>query len=233
MATAAPSVTPENEPPLIDPFNAFKDHSWGWESSEQGISSFMLIFSVLLALCLILCKALHHLKHVSENPKHEEYAKWKYAVATFIPEAGAVILVGVVASFFLSLGKLVNNGEGGGGDVDGGGIPESNSTTTDDASIENEIEVALTSFSSNVFFLLLLPPIIFNSGYHLNRKLFFPLLVPIICYAIIGTTISTVLIALTLQGAVSMGLAGGFAPTIAELLAFGGLISAADPYLFA
>lgn len=47
-------------------------------------------------------------------------------------------------------------------------------------------------FQPNVFFYVLLPPIIFDAGYALKRKDFFRNLATIIMFAVFGTLISTV-----------------------------------------
>eukprot|EP01119_Soliformovum_irregulare_P006950 TRINITY_DN19360_c0_g1_i1.p1 TRINITY_DN19360_c0_g1~~TRINITY_DN19360_c0_g1_i1.p1 ORF type:complete len:578 (+),score=147.64 TRINITY_DN19360_c0_g1_i1:37-1770(+) len=78
-----------------------------------------------------------------------------------------------------------------------------------------------------VFFLFLLPPIIFESGYSLKRKNFFQNLGAIIAYAFVGTAIATVITGLLLwlvsltNGMVSL--------SFPECLIFGALISAVDP----
>ena len=68
--------------------------------------------------------------------------------------------------------------------------------------------------------------IIFNSGYHVRRDLFFRYMTPICLYACLGTAICTVFVAgllYSVRGIFS------FDVSILELLAFGALISATDP----
>ncbi|EEC46045.1 phospholipase, partial [Phaeodactylum tricornutum CCAP 1055/1] len=84
------------------------------------------------------------------------------------------------------------------------------------------------SFSPSIFFVVLLPPIIFNSGYHLRRDLFFRNIVPICMYACIGTAVCTMVVASILYVCVPL-FGFGFRPTFLELAAFGALISATDP----
>ena len=43
------------------------------------------------------------------------------------------------------------------------------------------------TFNPEIFFYLLLPPIIFHAGYSMRRKDFFNNLGAILCYALIGT----------------------------------------------
>ena len=177
-----------------------------WASSEEGLSAYFVLFSSLLALVLVLSKLLH------DHP----------VLASFFPEAGLILLVGIIAGFFVNLfvddedlQKQNNNNNNGDADAD-------------DAE-ESSVAEGLLSFSPEVFFLVLLPPIIFNSGYHLRRELFFRHISPIVLLAVVGTTISAVSIALILQLFVQMDYTGGFRPQFTELLAFGALISATDP----
>ncbi|XP_068248504.1 sodium/hydrogen exchanger 7 isoform X2 [Palaemon carinicauda] len=92
-------------------------------------------------------------------------------------------------------------------------------------SLENEI-VQKATFDPEIFFNILLPPIIFSAGYSLKRKHFFKNLGAIFCFAFLGTTISTFVVG---------GLVYGFlwlissAYSFIDCLLFGALISATDP----
>lgn len=91
------------------------------------------------------------------------------------------------------------------------------------------LENAVT-FDSEYFFLFLLPPIIFESGYNMNKRIFFSNLIPIISYAILGTLISTTTVGLGLY-TISYFLSDLFVIPLRlmECISFGALISATDP----
>jgi NhaP-type Na+/H+ or K+/H+ antiporter len=164
-----------------------------WDATNS-ISEYLVLFSALLAVVLILSKYLH------ERPQ----------LASLLPEAGLILLVGMVAGFFVDL--LIDD-------------EQIENDDTDDDSVAQ----SLLSFSPGVFFIALLPPIIFNGGYHLRRELFFRHIYATCAFACIGTVLSAVSIAFMLKLVTNMGLTGGFDPTLTELLAFGALISATDP----
>lgn len=125
-------------------------------------------------------------------------------VGSVLPEAAMIIIVGMVVGFFIHLVA---------GD-------------DDDEAMADDVARSMLSFSPTVFFVVLLPPIIFNSGYHLRRDLFFRYITPICLYACLGTVICTVAVAALLYAASPLF---SFEPTVLELLAFGALISATDP----
>lgn len=162
-----------------------------WAETEEGISVYFVIFSSLLALVLVLSKVMQ------DHP----------VVASVLPEAGMILLVGIVAGALVSwfAEEPANEEE------------------------EEDVIMSLVSFSANVFFIALLPPIIFNSGYHLRRELFFRHFAPICLFACIGTLLSAIVIGLILKLVVDLGLTGSFYPPLSELLTFGALISATDP----
>jgi NhaP-type Na+/H+ or K+/H+ antiporter len=94
--------------------------------------------------------------------------------------------------------------------------------------------ISVAKFDTDLFFLLLLPPIIFEAGYNMQRRKFFANLGAICCYAFIGTAVSAVIIAAFVYYAGQLGTF--FGATAAddgfnglESLIFGSLISATDP----
>nr|XP_018902984.1 PREDICTED: sodium/hydrogen exchanger 8 [Bemisia tabaci] len=83
------------------------------------------------------------------------------------------------------------------------------------------------AFSPTAFFLILLPPIIFESGYNLHKGNFFQNIGSILVFAIFGTTISALVIG---TGVYILGLAEvAYRLSFVESFAFGSLISAVDP----
>lgn len=86
------------------------------------------------------------------------------------------------------------------------------------------------TFDPEIFFNLILPPIIFNAGYSLKRKYFFRNLGAILTFAIIGTALSVFVIGWMMYGFVqlmpaSLRVSFGFL----DMLYFGALISPTDP----
>ncbi|XP_026843307.1 sodium/hydrogen exchanger 6 isoform X4 [Drosophila persimilis] len=94
---------------------------------------------------------------------------------------------------------------------------------------ENEIDLKAT-FDPEVFFNIILPPIIFYAGYSLKKKYFFRNLGAILTFAIVGTTLSAFLIGGFMYGCVKLMpkyLSSSF--TFLDTLYFGALISPTDP----
>ncbi|KAL4648274.1 sodium/hydrogen exchanger 6 [Arapaima gigas] len=96
---------------------------------------------------------------------------------------------------------------------------------------DNEMLRKVT-FDPEVFFNILLPPIIFHAGYSLKRRHFFRNLGSILAYAFMGTVISCFVIGLIMYGCVMLmkqvgQLAGDFFFT--DCLFFGAIVSATDP----
>lgn len=87
----------------------------------------------------------------------------------------------------------------------------------------------LFEFSPEVFFFFLLPPIIFEAGYSLDRKGFFENIGAITLYAMFGTLISTFVVGFICFYAAKIGLVNIDAENPMEALLFGSLISSVDP----
>ncbi|KAG7359265.1 CPA1 family sodium/proton antiporter [Nitzschia inconspicua] len=184
-----------------------------WHQSNRGVSQYISIYLGLFVLILLLSKFLHDYPHIGN----------------IIPEAAMIILVGMLAGLFIFLfgaddttlqeqsqyEKAVYY------DQYGQEIVIENGNENTDSLAES-----LLSFSPTLFFVVLLPPIIYNSGYHIQRDLFFRHLSSISMYAFLGTTICTVVVASLLM---SFQWIYGMQCTFLELLTFGALISATDP----
>ncbi|KAL0105019.1 hypothetical protein PUN28_016563 [Cardiocondyla obscurior] len=93
---------------------------------------------------------------------------------------------------------------------------------------DNEIDLKAT-FDPEIFFNIILPPIIFHAGYSLKRRYFFRNLGAILMYALIGTTISAFVIGALMYAFVQLipHLSTSF--TFLDTLYFGALISPTDP----
>jgi len=180
--------------------NNYEDSSWA--ESEEGIYTYFVIFLSLLALVLILSKFLH------DSPR----------LGAILPEAGMIIIVGIIAGYLIYLLTPLS-------DVD----RESDDDSVFNGDVSEFVAAGLLSFSPKVFFFVLLPPIIFNSGYNLKREVFFRHITPISLFACVGTAISTFVVAIMLEILKGLDLTGDFKPHFTELLAFGALISATDP----
>lgn len=170
---------------------------------ETWHTLYFVLFSLLLTAVLVLSKLLHEYRPLSK----------------VLSEASLVLIlsmtVGFLVHLFLDEDEVgyAGNGQGQAQEQEGGG---------------GQVAQQLLSFSPKVFFMALLPPIIFNSGYQLRRELFYRHISPITLFAAVGTTLSALVCAGLLWLAGQLGWLGGFSPTTVELLAFGSLIAATD-----
>lgn len=89
------------------------------------------------------------------------------------------------------------------------------------------------TFDPEIFFNVLLPPIIFHAGYSLKKRHFFQNLGSILTYAFLGTAISCVIIGLIMYGFVKAMVYAGQLKNgdfhFTDCLFFGSLMSATDP----
>lgn len=180
---------------------------------DHATPLFFLFFMGLIALVLLLGRALHH------QPK----------LNSFLSEPAMVLLVGMFFSFMIKLWLVNAAGEDAAAVQDDaidddGAVADDTATTT----LATEISNTILSFSGNVFFMALLPPILFNSGYELKRELFFRHIKPIVAFAAVGTTVSGLVTGLLLWGAQKAGWMGVVQPSLLELITFGALIAATD-----
>ncbi|XP_078078554.1 sodium/hydrogen exchanger 7 isoform X3 [Mustelus asterias] len=98
--------------------------------------------------------------------------------------------------------------------------------------VEQDDMLRKVTFDPDVFFNILLPPIIFYAGYSLKKRHFFRNLGSILAYAFIGTAVSCFVIGNFMYGIVKLmyavgQLEDGFYYT--DCLFFGAIISATDP----
>jgi len=119
---------------------------------------------------------------------------------TFFAETAALLVIGMVA------GAIVKNTKNG---------------------LVSRGVVNLIDFDTNLFFLVLLPPIIFNSGLEVKQEFFKRNIWTILNLAFMGTFFSTIVVAFIMY---TLGRAGWIYGTDKlESLVFGSLISATDP----
>lgn len=180
--------------------------SWGWKDEE--ISIYFVIFLSILALVLILSK----------------WLRTKPRISSIFPEAGMVLIVGIILGFFLHIFTDNNNASS----------SNANDNDNDNNNNNNNAPIKeVLSFDPTIFFLVFLPPIIFNSGYNIQRELLIRNIQPILLFSCIGTTLSAIFIAISLHIVCNSNLVGSNSfdkkPTLVELFAFGSLISATDP----
>ncbi|XP_042902571.1 sodium/hydrogen exchanger 7 isoform X2 [Parasteatoda tepidariorum] len=93
--------------------------------------------------------------------------------------------------------------------------------------VENKKLDQKATFDPEIFFNIILPPIIFNAGYSLKRKFFFRNLGTIFTYAFLGTTISCFMVGGIMFAFLQLMPSITF--SFNECLYFGAMISATDP----
>ncbi|XP_045104907.1 sodium/hydrogen exchanger 2-like isoform X2 [Portunus trituberculatus] len=104
-------------------------------------------------------------------------------------------------------------------------------TTKNQPSPANQCDhvVPLPHFTSDMFFFILLPPIVLESAYSLHDRAFFDNLGTVLVFALIGTLFNIATIGPTMYGLNLAGAMGSINFTFTEGLVFSSLISAVDP----
>lgn len=93
-------------------------------------------------------------------------------------------------------------------------------------------ELGKLTFDPEIFFNILLPPIIFNAGYSMKKRHFFRNIGAITLFAFVGTTVSTFAVAGVTYLALELSKLASIAPkdmVFGHCLQFGAMISATDP----
>ncbi|KAL3905041.1 MAG: hypothetical protein SGILL_009836 [Bacillariaceae sp.] len=182
-----------------------------YETEDHTTPVFFLFFLGLLALVLLLARSLH------QHPK----------LNSFLSEPAMVLLVGMFFSFLIKM--FVHEDESAVEDE----AVAAYTYTDDDDDVSGTVDQSKFSntvlqFSGEIFFMALLPPILFYSGYELKRELFFRHIRPIVSFAAIGTVVSGLVTGFLLYGVQQAGWMGVVQPSLLELLTFGCLIAATD-----
>ncbi|CAH1245831.1 SLC9A6 [Branchiostoma lanceolatum] len=99
---------------------------------------------------------------------------------------------------------------------------------------ENQVQVinpelSKATFDPEIFFNILLPPIIFHAGYSLKKRHFFRNIGGILTYAFLGTAVSTFIVGSVMYAFVLIGAAADIDFSFVDCLFFGAVISATDP----
>jgi sodium/hydrogen exchanger 8 len=90
-------------------------------------------------------------------------------------------------------------------------------------------EIQFLTLQPEIFFFLLLPPIIFEAGYSLNKTSFFTNFWSISLYAVVGTIISTFIIGYVVFMLGKAGIVDINSDSPMEAMLFGALLSSIDP----
>ncbi|KAF5399124.1 Sodium/hydrogen exchanger [Paragonimus heterotremus] len=85
------------------------------------------------------------------------------------------------------------------------------------------------TFNPEIFFNVLLPPIIFSAGYNMKRHHFFKNIVAILTYAFLGTFLSALMVGIICYGFTRIISSLSSLLSFSDCLLFGAIISATDP----
>ena len=142
------------------------------QSTHSLTAAYLLSFIVLVCIAFVI----------------QYYVKYsKHHISKYLPEAAATIAFTALISAIIRLA---------GGYSDDNNNNHSNSVFIDhgDEHLTTSFEFNKLGFPSSVFYFLLLPPILFNSGYHLKRSLMFGNFGAILSLSVLGTMISVFIV---------------------------------------
>eukprot|EP00051_Salpingoeca_urceolata_P025863 m.471454 g.471454 ORF g.471454 m.471454 type:complete len:590 (+) comp20375_c4_seq1:149-1918(+) len=145
---------------------------------------------------------------------------WRFKLRRyrFLHETGVSMILGIVAGFFINLND----------DRDASVFRCHNQTSDVDSRPKNSVSIEDEAvFDPEIFFFVLLPPIIFFAGYELKQRHFFKNIAAVIAFALGGTIATCFIIGLLLYLFVSHIDSGPL--SLNDCLLFGALISATDP----
>ncbi|CBY21052.1 unnamed protein product [Oikopleura dioica] len=174
----------------------------------------------------------------------------------FLHSTGLALIYGLIVGAIIKYGNpLPDGGEDDGGESQGLHVSCDNITkpeevllitlngseysyklmeevTDEDKGYRFNEELGKLTFDPEIFFNILLPPIIFNAGYSMKKRHFFRNIGAITLFAFIGTTISTFAVAGVAYVAMELSKLASTAPkdmVFGHCLQFGAMISATDP----
>ena len=169
---------------------------------NQKMSDNDLVALYLLAYALVILASL--LAQIAVKRLH---------VDKFLPQAGATMILNITISLIIKLA---------------GGFNKS-STSENILEESDHFNAHLLGMSTSMFYYILLPPIIFNSGYHLKRQIFASNFGGILSLAVIGTSISIAILSVGIYLSVKYVTKGGISLTLMECITFASMISSTDP----
>ncbi|GMI62472.1 hypothetical protein ScalyP_jg5509 [Parmales sp. scaly parma] len=150
-------------------------------------------------------------------------------LSTYLPDAGVTVFVGVATGLVIEIYKCYYPDEDDNTD-DISPAPAPNIFSEDNENDdEDDSNTGVFSFNPIFFLVIQLPPIIFTSGFNIDIDQFVLNFRPIAMFAFLGTMTSTVIVAGLLYYVVTYSIATCVTMSLAELAAFGALISATDP----
>jgi len=187
---------------------------WKFATSlDSHFSIYAMVLMSLLGLSLLLTQLKGKSKFLS----------------TYLPDAGVTVFVGVATGLVIEVYKCYYPDEDDNTD-DISPAPAPNIFSEDNENDdEDDSNTGVFSFNPIFFLVIQLPPIIFTSGFNIDIDQFVLNFRPIAMFAFLGTMTSTVIVAGLLYYVVTYSIATCVTMSLAELAAFGALISATDP----